>query len=612
MRPRNVAWALGLILRPFAALLLLPAAVDFGYGDPGHAVGFLVTAVLAFASGSWLTRRRIDLARFSRIEAMAVVAVGWLAAAAFGAIPFLGQGFSLVDAYFESMSGFTTTGSTIFATEDFANISRGLMFWRALTQWVGGLGIIVLFVAVLPALAVAGRQMFFAEAPGPEEEALTPRIRHTAAALWQLYIGLTLLQALLLRAFGDMGWFDAFCHAFTTLAAGGFSPHPRSLEGHSPSAQWVVILFMFLAGASFTLQYRALRRPKVLAADTEFRTYACIVVLAGLGLAVLLASGQGHGFEASVRHGLFQSLSIVTTTGYASEDFNLWGGNALVLLGALMFIGGCAGSAGGGPKVVRLVLLAKFLAREVVVALHPRAVRYVRMGGRPLASETMRAIVGFLLAYITIFAGVAVLAGIIENDARVGFTGSIVTLGNIGPGYGPIGPMETFGGLHTLTKILFIFNMWVGRLEVMAVLILLHPDVWRGAFAQRDVGGPGGRGLLLYDGRCPACRKGARRMAALLGRRGYRVVPFQRRWVRERHAIRPEKLRAAMHLILPGDRALAGVDALLHLARDLWWSWPLWVLAQVPGVTWILRRAYGRGARRGKRHSCRREQAPPA
>jgi len=604
MRPRNVAWALGLILRPFAALLLLPAAVDVGYGDLRRAPSFLVASILSFAAGSWLTRRRHDLARFSRIEAMALVAAGWLAAAAVGAIPYVVQGFSLVDACFESMSGFTTTGSTIFATEDFASISRGLMFWRALTQWVGGMGIIVLFVAVLPALAVAGRQMFFAEAPGPEEEALTPRIRHTAAALWRLYIGLTLLQALLLHSLGGMSWFDSFCHAFTTLAAGGFSPHARSLEGYDPAAQWIVILFMFLAGASFTLQYRALRRPRVLAADTEFRTYACIVVLAGLGLAVLIADGEGHGLEPAIRHGLFQSLSIVTTTGYASEDFNLWGGNALVLLGALMFIGGCAGSAGGGPKVVRLVLLAKFLAREVVVALHPRAVRHVRVGGRPVASETMRAIVGFLLAYITIFAGVAVLAGIIEDDARVGFTGSIVTLGNIGPGYGPIGPMETFGGLHTLTKLLFIFNMWVGRLEVMAVLILLHPDVWRGALSPRDVGGPGGRGLLLYDGRCPACRKGARRMAALLGKRGYRVVPLQRRWVRERHPIRPGQSRPQTHLILPGDRRLAGVDALLHLARDLWWSWPLWVLAQVPGVTWLLRRGYARGARRGKRHTC--------
>ncbi len=606
MRPRNVAWALGLILRPFAVILLVPAAVDVGYGAHARAFAFLVTSLLSFAAGAWLARRRVDISGFSRLEAMAVVASGWLAAALLGSIPYVEQGFSLVDAYFESMSGFTTTGSTIFSTGDFSRVSRGLMFWRAMTQWLGGMGIIVLFVAVLPALAVAGRQMFFAEAPGPEEESLTPRIRHTAVALWRLYIALTLLQALLLAFVGGMGWFDAVCHAFTTLAAGGFSPHPRSLEGYGPAAQWIVILFMFLAGASFTLQYRALRRPRMLVRDTEFRTYAAITILAGLCLAVLIAGFAGHDFEDSIRHGLFQSLSVVTTTGYASEDFNDWNGAALALLGALMFIGGCAGSAAGGPKVIRLVLLAKFLAREVLVSLHPRAVRVVRVGGRPVAGETLRAIVGFLLAYITIFAGVAVLAGILENDLRVGFTGSIVTLGNIGPGYGPIGPMETFGGLRTATKMLFIFNMWVGRLEVMAVLILLHPDVWRGVFARREVGGPGGAGTILYDGRCPMCKRGARRLAALFGGSGYRVVPLQRRWVGERVAIPRERLLEAMHLLLPGDRVLAGVDALLHLARDIWWSWPLWVFSRIPGVTWLLRRLYARIARNRKRHTCRR------
>ncbi|MHC4492159.1 MAG: TrkH family potassium uptake protein [Planctomycetota bacterium] len=481
MRPRNVLGILGLILRPFALVLLVPAAVDLYYGRPDAAAVFVATAAAAFGLGLLLRRMRAETQDLVRIEAMAVVASSWLLAALFGSVPYMQQGLAPIDALFESMSGFTTTGSTIFQREDFIRLSRGLIFWRAMTQWLGGMGIIVLFVAVLPALAVAGRRMFFAEAPGPEEEALTPRIRHTAAALWRLYIALTGIEAMLLVSVGDMSLYDAICHSFTTLAAGGFSPNGRSLAGYSAAAQWIVVPFMFLAGASFALQYRALKSPKVLVRDTEFRTYVGIVVFAGLSIAVLIAGTPGHDFEASLRHGLFQATSILTTTGYASEDFNLWQPGALMVLGCLMFIGGCAGSAGGGPKVVRVVIIAKFLAREVLVALHPRAVRMVRLGGRPVQRETLRQIVGFLVAYVTIFALVAVLVGVIENDLSVGMTGSIVTLGNIGPGFGAIGPMESFGPLSPFSKLLFIFSMWVGRLEVMTVLVLLHPDVIRTA-----------------------------------------------------------------------------------------------------------------------------------
>jgi trk system potassium uptake protein TrkH len=234
---------------------------------------------------------------------------------------------------------------------------------------------------------------------------------------------------------------------------------------------------MFLAGASFALQYRALFQPRVMARDTEFRTYAGLTLMAGGLLTILLArSGLRFGFEESARHALFQTVSILTTTGYASHDFNLWDQGPLMILGMLMFIGGCAGSAGGGPKVVRLIVLAKYVGREILLALHPRAVRRVTLGRRPLQPETLRQIISFFVAYLAFYAVVAVATGVIENDFRIGLTGSIVTLGNIGPGYGAIGPMETFADLHPITKLLFVVNMWVGRLEVMAVLVLFHPD----------------------------------------------------------------------------------------------------------------------------------------
>jgi len=481
MNLRNVFCVVGLLLRPFAMLLLLPALLDFFDGAMASALTFAMTSAVVFVGGILISRKRVDPNSISRIEAMAVVANSWLLACALGSVPYMQQGFCVIDALFESMSGFTTTGATIFLGEHFTpgGLTRGLLFWRSLTQWVGGMGIIVLFVAVLPALAVAGRQMFFAEAPGPEEEALTPRIRHTATALYQLYIGLTALEAILLATVGDMTMFDAVCHACTTLAAGGFSPNGNSLGGYSVASQWIVTAFMFLAGASFALQYRALSRPKVLRKDTEFRTYLWIVVGAGVAMAGFLAVDGGRDLEESLRHGLFQAASIVTTTGYASEDFNFWSPSTLMILAALMFIGGCAGSAGGGPKVVRIVIVAKFLSREVLTALHPRAVKVIRLGGRPIPRETTRQLIGFLVAYLTIFGLVAIVAGVIENDFRIGFTGSIATLGNIGPGFGAIGPMETYAGLTTATKILFIFNMWVGRLEVMTVLVLFQPGLLR-------------------------------------------------------------------------------------------------------------------------------------
>ncbi len=479
MRPHRVLRLLGLLLRPFAGILLLPAGIDMLYGATYAAAGFAAAAGVAFLLGTLLRRFSGEIEDVGRVEALAVVSAAWMVAAVLGGVPYLLQGFGPIDSLFEAMSGFTTTGSTIFSTADFDRISRGLMFWRALTQWLGGLGIIVLFVAVLPALAVAGRQMFFAEAPGPEEEALTPRIRHTAVALWKLYIVLTLAEVALLRAFGGMDYFGAVCHAFTTLAAGGFSPHPLSLQGHTAAAQWIVIPFMFLAGASFTLQYRSLRRPSLLFRDTEFRVYACVTILAGLLMALLLAGTPGHGFGESLRHGLFQASSILTTTGYASEDFNQWQPAPLMVLCALMFLGGCAGSAGGGPKVIRLIILGKILARELVTSLHPRVVRMVRLGGRPIPPETLRQIVGFLVAYFTVFGVVTILAGILENDFKVGITGAIATLGNIGPGLGRLGPMETFGTLGPVTKLLFTLAMWIGRLEVMTVFILFQPGALR-------------------------------------------------------------------------------------------------------------------------------------
>jgi trk system potassium uptake protein len=497
MRLTLLAHTIGIVLRLFGPLLVLPVVVeliDNSWRDVG---GFVLAGVGAFIVGDLLKRLHPGGQELTRTEGLAVVSLVWLAVAVFGAIPYLWTGLGVIDALFESMSGFTTTGATVM--RDFSLYSRSIFFWRALTQWLGGMGVIALFVAVLPALAVAGRQLFFAEAPGPSEERLTPRIRQTAIALWSIYLGLTLLEILLLLLVG-MSLYDSVCNSLTTLAAGGFSPHPNSIGGYNnPAAEWVIILFMFLAGANFALQYSAVRgRPMRLLRDEEFRTYVGIVLASTLLLCVALYGFtrqppasyleaettmqplQGASLVTLLRQTLFQSLSILTTTGFATDDFNLWNDEARMVLLVLMFIGGSAGSAAGGPKVVRILLLFRHLIRELYRAAHPRAVKPVRLGDTAVPPDVMRAITTFLLLYLLTFVASTLVVVLLGLDLLSGMTASIATLGNIGPGFNVVGPIANFADLHPVSKLVLFVNMWIGRLEVLTVFVILQRNVWRG------------------------------------------------------------------------------------------------------------------------------------
>jgi trk system potassium uptake protein TrkH len=378
---------------------------------------------------------------------------------------------------FESMSGLTTTGATVF--RDFSAYGRGIFFWRGMTQWLGGMGVIALFVAVLPRLAIGGRELFFAEMSGPDDEKVAPQIRRTAALLWRLYAGLTALETIALRLAG-MSWYDAITHAFTTLAAGGFSPHPLSIAGYqSPAIEWVIITFMVLAGANFALQYRALLRRdfRLLTDDEELRSYAGVVAVA-TGLVAVVIWGTQASADV-VRTALFQVLSIVTTTGYASVDFQLWNDQAKAILLGLMFIGGCAGSAAGGPKVVRHVLLAKFTLQELRRTLHPRAVLPVKLGGRVVPPHIMQGVVVFFLFYMLTFALCAAVVIVLGADMVTGISAAAATIGNIGPGFNQVGPMASYADLHPLSRIVLTLAMWIGRLEVITVLVILRPEAWR-------------------------------------------------------------------------------------------------------------------------------------
>jgi trk system potassium uptake protein TrkH len=483
MRLAIVVNVTGTLVRLYSPALIAPALVALLYRETRDAALFLATAaataVLGMAMRRASLREQAQFEQLRRIEGLAIVAVTWMVIAHISAVPYMWSQLGYFDALFESMSGLTTTGATVFT--DFTAYGRSIFFWRGLTHWLGGLGVIALFIAVLPRLAIGGRELFFAEAAGPTDDKLTPQLRQTAIALWKIYTALTLAEIVALVAVG-MPVFDAVCNAFATMAAGGFSPHPQSIAGYQSTAiDWVITAFMFVAGANFALQYRSVRGSRnALVQDEEFRAYTGIVIVA-TAIIVLALLGQGMTLLDALEHGAFQVISILTTTGFASDDFGLWSDQAKIVLLLLMFIGGCAGSAGGGPKVVRHVLMARFTLRELKRALHPRAILPVKLGGRVVPEHILRDVQVFMLFYLLTFAlGVAIVV-LLGADLVTGITASIACLGNIGPGFGPIGPMGSFADLHPLSKFVLTIEMWIGRLEVLTVLVLIRFEVWRSA-----------------------------------------------------------------------------------------------------------------------------------
>lgn len=487
MNPPFISSALGIILIAFGGIILLPAAVAVFGEDHRSTVPFLVASCSSLVLGlicRWHGRFCRNFDTLKRTEGLLIVTLTWIVSAFIGAIPYVLFGLHPLDAYFESVSGFTTTGATILT--DFSLYPKAFFFWRSLTQWLGGMGIIVLFIAILPQFGVAGRKIFFAEAPGPTEEKITPRIAHTAKALWLIYLLLTFVEIVCLAAAG-MPLFDAVCNSFSTMAAGGFSPHPLSIMGYQSSAvTWITTLFMLLAGTNFALQYKLFIKGKLrpLATNDEFRFYLGIVLASSLILCVILYSLPDGTLSGSIRDSLFQIVSIITTTGFASTDFALWSVAAQTMLFAMMFVGGCAGSGSGGIKVVRVLFACRFLKREIDQIVHPRAVLPIKIDRLTIPDDVQRQMLSFLLFYLGLMIFSGLLVTMIEQDAAIGFVGTATTIGNTGPGFGTIGPMGSFGNLHPLTKSIFILDMIVGRLELIPFLAMLCPEFW--SFSRSD------------------------------------------------------------------------------------------------------------------------------
>jgi trk system potassium uptake protein TrkH len=534
MRTRPVVGVVGLLLVFVGAAMLLAAAVSLAYREEDllallAAAGITVATGLALFLGARLGSEPREL---SHRGAFAVVTLGWFGSCLFGALPYflfahlppllfadapaladadataqgasafgptisppdcrsgtgLGREYcSPVNALFESTSGFTTTGATILEAGLWRDpggrrggLPHGILFWRALTHFLGGMGIIVLGVAILPLLGVGGMQLFRAEVPGPIKDKMAPRVAETARLLWKVYAGLTVAEFVALWAAGH-GPYLAICHAFATMATGGFSPLATSIEGlGSPAAEWIVVLFMLLAGSSFSLHLAALhrRRPEHLF-DPEFRLYAAVAVVFAAGIAASLWLSGDFGTHDGLRAGVFQAVSILTTTGFSSRDFAVWGVAAQIPIFLLFFVGGSSGSTGGGIKCLRVLLMFRLATREIRRLVHPHAVIQTKLGGRVVGDDVLHSVAGFLLLYFLIFFLSAAAFGFGGHDLVTSLTAAGATLGNIGPGLGEVGPAGSYNLFADPLKLMCVFTMIAGRLEIYSVLIVFTPALWR-------------------------------------------------------------------------------------------------------------------------------------
>jgi trk system potassium uptake protein TrkH len=437
----------------------------------------LITMLFATVLGV-LTRGDINL---SRRDGFGIVTFGWLSATLFGSLPYILSGVipHPVSAMFETMSGFTTTGASILT--DLECVPRGIHFWRALTHWFGGMGVLVLCVAILPFLGVGGMQIYRAEMPGPSKDRLTPRITTTAKLLWGVYALLTLIETLLLKFVGKMSWFDSLCHTFGTVATGGFSTRSASVGAFdSAVVDTILIVFMFLAGVNFSLHYYALTgKIGRYFRDPEFRFYFIFLACASIFITFNVWFDGYATFGRCFRDSVFTATSIMTTTGFCTADFDRWPDATRLLLVVMMFIGGCAGSTGGGMKVVRVFIIFKKMVRELKLFMRPSAVIQVKLGGKPVEQEIISHISAFFAIFMLVFAVGSFIMTFFTPDLETAVTSVIATLGNIGPGVTAVGATQNYSAISPLGQGILTVFMLLGRLELYTVLILFLPSFWK-------------------------------------------------------------------------------------------------------------------------------------
>ncbi|SLM29334.1 Trk system potassium uptake protein trkH [Desulfamplus magnetovallimortis] len=481
MRWQYVSKIIGILVVFLGFSMIFPLLCSMIYKDNSH-IAILVSMVITIFFGGifYLVAKRTTIEYISQREGMAIVALSWTIIGLFGGLPFYfgGAGSGFTDAFFESVSGFTTTGSSILTNIE--GVSPSLLFWRSLIQWLGGMGIIVLSLAILPFLGVGGMQLFKAEVPSPVPDKLTPRLTDSAKILWYVYILISALEVILLL-FGGMNFYDALCHTLTTMPTGGFSTKNASVAHYSSAyIDYVIVIFMLLAGINFSLHYQMLRgKTLIFWRDSECRFFMFLC----LGFTFLIAFDiYGSVYDTigkAFQYASFQVVSLVTTTGYATADYEKWPGLSQVLLFLCMFIGASAGSTGGGMKCARIMVAFKYCYREIFTLIHPSSVSQVKMNGAVIPNHVLRSIMGFLALYIGIFVICSIAVAAMGVDMVTAFSSVAACIGNIGPGFGDVGPVDNFAIMPCAAKWLLAWCMLLGRLEIYTVIIMFVPEFWK-------------------------------------------------------------------------------------------------------------------------------------
>ncbi len=473
-----IIYTLGCVLNIEAVAMLLPAVCAACYKDTASLEVFLLCAAICLATGVLLTiKKPKDKIMYSK-EGFATVALCWIVLSIFGALPFIVSGYipSFTDALFETVSGFTTTGASIL--KDVEALPHALIFWRSFTHWIGGMGVLVFLVAILPLSGGSNLYLIKAESPGPSVGKLVPKIKSTAKILYLIYLGMTLLEIIFLLA-GGMSLFDALTTSFGTAGTGGFGNKNSSMADYSPYLQVVVTVFMILFGIDFSLYYLILTKRLITAIkSSEYKVYLSIIAFSTLVISVNCID-MFPDFLTSLRHGAFQVASIISTTGYSTTDFNLWPSLSKTTLVALMFIGACAGSTGGGIKVSRILILLKTIKKEIKLVAHPRITHKIALNGRTIEHETVRSVNVFIAVYMLIFAVSVLIISLDNFDFTTNFTAVTATINNIGPGLNLVGPVENFSLYSPISKLVLTLDMLIGRLEIFPMLILFSPYTWK-------------------------------------------------------------------------------------------------------------------------------------
>jgi len=482
MRWPFILKTIGILLLLLGASMSLPLCVGFYYQEQANhsflqSIGITMTAGIVLF---FLSKKSNSDDYINKKEGMATVALAWAAISIFGALPFYlsPQFLSFTNAVFESVSGFTTTGSSIMVNIEGA--TKSLLFWRSLIQWIGGMGIIVLSLAVLPFLGVGGIQLYNAEVPSPAPDKLTPRLSDSAKILWMVYVLFTMAEIIFLKA-GGMPLYESICHALTTLPTGGFSPKNASITHYNSAYfDYVIVVFMILAGINFSLHFQMLRgKPLALWKDTECRFFLGLVLVVTLFITWDIYGSLYTSINEAFRFASFQVVSIITTTGFASADYENFPGLSQVLLFLCMFIGACAGSTGGGIKCARIIICFKYCYRELFKILHPRSVSQIKINNAIISNEILRSIMGFIILYMGLFIVSSIALSSMGVDMLTAFGAVASCIGNIGPGFGTVGPTENFHHLPALGKWLLSLCMLLGRLEIYTVIILFVPEFWK-------------------------------------------------------------------------------------------------------------------------------------